>query len=231
LANFRLDRLIGRGGMAKVYYGWDLNLQRPAAIKLIDERIREDPSFRERFLREARAMAGWRHPHLPQVYQAGEENGIPYFAMEYIPGLDLARLLDTYRQRGELPPQNEVLRIGRAVAGALDYAHAHGSVHRDVKPANILVAQDGRIFLTDFGLVMHLEQGTTGDIFGSPHYIAPEQARSSALVVPQSDLYGLGVVLYELLTGSRPFDDPEPAAVAWKQVNEPPPPPRTSTHD
>jgi hypothetical protein len=120
-----------------------------------------------------------------------------------------------------------VLRIGRAVAGALDYAHAHGSVHRDVKPANILVAQDGRIFLTDFGLVMHLDQGTTGDIFGSPHYIAPEQARSSAAAVPQSDLYSMGVMLYEMLTGAVPFHDDSATALALKHLTEEPPRPRS----
>ncbi|MEJ2560140.1 MAG: serine/threonine-protein kinase [Anaerolineae bacterium] len=128
--------------------------------------------------------------------------------------------------RGELMPYGEVLRIGRAVANALAYAHRQGVVHRDVKPANVIVAGDGRIVLTDFGLAMDIEQGSLGEVFGSSHYIAPEQAHRSADAVPQSDLYSLGVILYEMLTGKVPFDDPSPTAVALQHLTLPPPPPR-----
>jgi serine/threonine protein kinase len=150
--------------------------------------------------------------------------------MEYVQA-DLGQLIHLYTQRGELLPYEDVIRIGRAVSEALDYAHERGAVHRDVKPSNVLVAQDGRILLTDFGLVMQVDKKTRGEVFGSPHYIAPEQARRSAGAVPQSDLYSLGVVLYELLVGRLPFDDPSPAALALKHIGEPPPPPRQLNPD
>jgi tRNA A-37 threonylcarbamoyl transferase component Bud32 len=226
LANYRIERLLGQGGMASVYYGVDLHLHRPAAIKVMAERYRDQEAYTQRFLREARAMASWRHPNIPQVYGAGVEGELSYYAMEYVEGPDLERLIRVYTRRGELMPLADVLRIGRAVAEALDYAHRRGVIHRDVKPSNVLVSQEGRILLTDFGLILQVEQGTHGEVFGSPHYIAPEQARSSAAAVPQSDLYSLGVMLYQLLVGVLPFDDPSPAALALKHVSQPPPPPR-----
>lgn len=146
--------------------------------------------------------------------------------MEFIQGWDLQRLIQAYASRGELMPQADVLRIGRAVADALDYAHLRGAIHRDVKPSNVLVSVDGRVLLTDFGLLLETGQGTRGEVFGSPHYIAPEQARSSAAAVPQSDLYSLGIMLYQLLVGVLPFDDVSPAALALKHVSQPPPAPR-----
>jgi serine/threonine protein kinase len=161
-----------------------------------------------------------------QVFYAGEDNGVFYFVMEYIDGMDLGRLLGQYVTDGELIPQSDILRIVRAVASALDYAHQRGVIHRDVKPANIMVSADGRIVLADFGLAMDIQQGTMGEIFGTPHYIAPEQARRSADAVPQSDLYSLGVILYEMLTGTVPFDDPSPASLALQHMTQPPPPPR-----
>jgi serine/threonine protein kinase len=212
--------------MASVYFGIDVQLQRPAAIKVIDDRYRGDTNYAERFVREARAMASWRHPNIPQVYQAGVDKGIYFYAMEYIHGMDLDQLSRRYTQQGELLLYEDVLMIGRAVAEALDYAHQKGAIHRDVKPSNILVAEDGRILLTDFGLVLHVDHGTRGEVFGSPHYIAPEQAFSSSGAVPQSDLYALGVILYELLVGKLPFDDPSPAALALKHISHEPPPPR-----
>ena len=226
LANYRIERLLGRGGMASVYFAVDIQLQRPAAVKVIAENYRSQPGYTGRFLREARAMASWRHPNLPQVYGAGSEGELTFFAMEYVQGLDLERLMREYARRGELAPYSDVLRVGRAVAEALDYAHLRGAIHRDVKPSNVLVSLDGRVLLTDFGLVLQTELGTRGEVFGSPQYIAPEQARSSAAAVPQSDLYSLGVILYQLLTGELPFDDPSPAALALKHVTQAPPPPR-----
>lgn len=227
LAGFRLERLLGHGGMASVYYGIDLQLERPVAVKVIAERFRGDPEYAERFVREARAMAAWRHANIPQIYQAGEHESISYYVMEYIEGMDLERLLKEYGRAGELPSYVDVLFIGRAIAQALDYAHSRGVIHRDVKPSNVLVSRDDRVFLTDFGLVLDLAQGTRGEVFGTPRYMSPEQARSSAAVVSQSDLYSLGIILYEMLTGSVPFDDPVPATLALKQITDPPPPPRT----
>ena len=221
LANYRVDRLIGRGGMAQVYYGWDVKLERPVAIKLIDVRYRDDPAYAERFVREARSVAKWRHENIVQIYYADDQDGLYYFAMEFIEGLSLRELLSQYAIEGELMPHDDVLRIGRAIAGALDYAHQRDVIHRDVKPANVMVAGDGRVILTDFGLAMDVQQGSLGEVFGSSHYVAPEQARRSADAVSQSDLYALGVVLYEVLTGVVPFDDPSPTSVAVQHLTQP----------
>jgi serine/threonine protein kinase len=226
LANFRIERLLGRGGMAKVYYGWDVKLERPVAVKVIDERYRYDLAYTKRFVREARAVATWNHPNILQIYHAGDENGIYYFAMEYVRGLDLGQINQRYANAGELLPLADVLRVGRAVASALDYAHLRGVIHRDVKPSNVLVSDDDRIVLADFGLALTVSQGTIGEVFGSPHYISPEQARNSAETVPQSDLYSLGVMLYEMLVGVLPFDDPSPASLALMHLTQEPPAPR-----
>lgn len=231
LANFRLERVLGRGGMAQVYYGWDVKLQRPVAVKVIDARFRDNPAYAKRFVHEAQAVATWRHENIAQVYYADEKDNLYYFAMEYIDGMDLAQLLTRFGARDELLPQPDVLQIGRAVASALDYAHAKGVVHRDVKPSNVLMGRDGRIVLTDFGLALDVQQGSVGEVFGSAHYIAPEQARRSSDAIPQSDLYSLGILLYEMLTGIVPFDDPSPTAVALQHITQPPPAPRTINPD
>lgn len=226
LANFRIERVIGRGGMATVYYGWDVKLERPVAIKMIDARFRDNPAYAQRFVNEARTVATWYHENISQVYYADDEEGLYYFVMEYIRGLDLGQLLEKYSTSGELMPHADVLRIGRAVARALDFAHKRGVIHRDVKPANVMISEDGRVVLTDFGLAMDVAQGTSGEVFGSPQYVSPEQARNSAKAVPQSDLYSFGVMLYEMLTGTLPFDDPSPTALAMQHLLQPPPPPR-----
>lgn len=226
LANFRLERVLGRGGMAQVYYGLDVNLQRPVAVKVIDARFRDNPAYAKRFVREAQAVATWRHEAIAQIYYADIEGGLYYFAMEYIDGLDLGQVLTRYAVKGELIPQADVLRIGKALASALDYAHAKSVVHRDVKPSNVIIARDDRVVLTDFGLALDVQQGSVGEVFGSAHYIAPEQARRSSDAIPQSDLYSLGILLYEMLTGVVPFDDPSPTAVALQHITQPPPAPR-----
>jgi len=223
IKNFRIERLLGRGGMARVYYAWDLNLDRPAAIKFIDTQEQPDPNYVKRLLIEAKSIARWRHENIVQVYSADSQDGMYYFAMEFIDGVDLAGLLEEYAAEGKLISEEDILRIGWAVAHALDYAHQHGVIHRDVKPANVLIAKDGRIVLTDFGLALDVTQGTVGLVFGTPHYISPEQAVSSANVVPQSDLYSLGIILYEMLTGAVPFNDPSPISLAIQHINEAPP--------
>jgi serine/threonine-protein kinase len=227
LANFRVERALGRGGMAQVYYGQDTKLKRPVAIKVIDARYRGNPAYAQRFVREAQTIATWRHEHIIQIHYADDEDGFYYFVMEYVDGQDLGQLLAQYTAQGKLLPPTEVLRIGRAVASALDYAHQRGVIHRDVKPSNVLVAKDGRIVLADFGLALDVEQGSLGEVFGSANYISPEQARHSADAIPQSDLYSLGIILYEMLTGRVPFDDPSATTVAVQHLTLPPPPPRT----
>lgn len=227
LANFRIERLIGRGGMAEVYYGMDVKLQRPVAIKVFDAETSAQQSQAHRFLQEARMMAQWRHNHIIQIYYAGDETGLFYYVMEFVDGYDLASIMTVYAEKKELMPFPDVLRIGEAVASALDYAHSKSVIHRDVKPANILIATDGRVVLGDFGLALNLSDKSRGEVFGSPHYISPEQARRSSGAVPQSDLYSLGVILYEMLTGATPFDDPSPATLALQHITETPPPPRS----
>ncbi len=226
LGNFLIERLVGSGGMAQVYYGWDVVLERPVAIKVIAHRFRHNQSYTERFLREARAVARWRHEHIVHIYYAGEEDGLYYLAMEYVDGSDLAQVLAAYRAERRLPPHGEVVRIGRDIASALDFAHDRGIIHRDVKPSNVLITAEGRVLLSDFGLVLDRQEGSSGEVLGSPGYVAPEQALRSASAVPQSDLYSLAVILYEMLVGRLPFDDPSPTALALQHVTEPPPPPR-----
>jgi serine/threonine protein kinase len=231
LANFRIERVIGRGGMATVYYGWDIKLERPVAIKVVDARYRSDAAYAQRFVNEARSVATWFHENILQVHYADDEDGLYYFVMEYVRGLDLGELLQKYTEVGEMMPHEDTLRIGRAVARALDFAHTRGVIHRDVKPSNVMISEDGRVALTDFGLAMDVAQGTSGEVFGSPHYVSPEQARSSAKALPQSDLYSLGVMLYEMLTGSVPFDDPSPTTLAVQHLIQPPPSPRERNPD
>ncbi len=172
-------------------------------------------------------MARWRHENIIQIYYADDQDGLYFYAMEYIDGQDLATILASYAAQGELMPAAEVLRVTWAVASALDYAHKNGVIHRDVKPSNVLVANDGRIVLGDFGLALDMQEGSSGEAFGTPHYISPEQARRSSDVVPQSDLYSLGVILFEMLTGVVPFDDPSPTSIALQHITQPPPAPRT----
>lgn len=227
LANYRIERMLKHGGMASVYYGWDIQLERPVAIKLIDARYRDRPGYAERFLREARAVATWHHENILQVYYADNEDGLYFYVMEYIRGLDLSQLISHYSRDNELIPQVDAIRIGRACASALDYAHKKGVIHRDVKPSNLLLSEEGRVVLGDFGIAMEVSQGTMGKVFGSPQYMAPEQARNSADAVSQSDLYSLGIILYEMLTGSLPFDDPSPTSLALQHITQEPPAPRS----
>jgi len=225
LANFRVESLLGRGGMARVYYGTDVALQRPVAIKVLTEALRDQEDYNRRFVDEARMVATWRHENIIQVYYAGEEDGLAYFVMEYIDGTSLDSRMVELSTQGSKMPHAEVLEIGWAVASALDYAHGHGVIHRDIKPGNVLIARDGRVVLTDFGLALDTAQGSMGQVFGSPHYISPEQARRSADAVPQSDLYSLGVMLFEMLVGQLPFDDPSSTSIAVMHISEEPPRP------
>ena len=172
-------------------------------------------------------MAKWRHENIVQIYYADDESGFYYYAMEYVDGHDLATILSFYAEDSELMPIPDIIRIGRSVAAALDYAHREGVIHRDVKPSNVMVARDGRVMLGDFGMALEIQGGSLGEAFGTPHYMSPEQARRSSDAIPQSDLYSLGVILYEILTGLVPFNDPSPASVALQHITQQPPLPRT----
>ncbi len=227
LSNFVIERSLARGGMAQVYYGQDVKLQRPVAIKVIDARYRSDPTYAKRFIREARTIARWRHENIIQVYYADDQDGLYYYVMEYVDGEDLASLISEHATKGKLLPASEVLRIGGAISNALDYAHMHGVIHRDVKPSNVFMSDDNRVVLGDFGLALEMQHGSSGEVFGTPHYISPEQVRRSSDATPKSDLYSLGVILYEMLTGVVPFDDLSPTSVALQHITQEPPKPRS----
>ncbi len=212
--------------MARVYKGYDDKLDRYAAVKVIEPMLMvgdDEQEYRERFQREARAIARLNHPHIVSVFQFGAIDTSYYMAMNFVEGRDLRQVLIDYNNRDERLAQAQVMRIVKDIAGALDYAHANGVIHRDVKPSNIMVMDDGHAVLTDFGLALNAQEGTIGNTFGSVHYIAPEQAVSSAQAVPQSDLYALGVVIYEMLTGRVPFEDASAMSIALKHISDPPP--------
>lgn len=227
LGDYKIVDVIGHGGMGRVYRGYDEKLQRYAAVKVFDAKgviDAEMDEYRERFQREARSVARLRHPNIVDVYQFNQTGTLYYMAMTLVEGRDLRTVLKEHVSAGTRLNREEMLRIISDVASALDYAHAEGVIHRDVKPSNIMIMADGHAMLTDFGLALNVPEGTIGTTFGSVHYIAPEQAMNSAMAVPQSDLYSLGVVLYEILTGKVPFDDPSAMSVALKHLSDPPPP-------
>jgi serine/threonine-protein kinase len=187
------------------------------------EQMSKDPEFRARFLQEARAAASFSHPNVVDVLDYGDEDGTPYIVMELVDGEDLRTRL---AREGRLAPE-EVARIGAGVARGLSVAHRRGLIHRDIKPANILIDADGTPKLTDFGIVRALGTATQtkdGTTLGSVHYLSPEQVQGTT-VDPRSDIYSLGVVLYEAATGERPFDDDAPAAIAVRRLSEMPRPP------
>lgn len=228
LGSYEILEAIGEGGMARIYKGFHAELNRYTAIKVVNWGLQEDPEFTERFRREAQAIAILRHPNIVQIFDFGKHTSGYFMVMEFIDGSDLQVQLREYRDRQELLPKDKVIRVIRDVAAALDYAHSRGVIHRDVKPSNIMITREGQPILTDFGLVMlpaHKSQATIGNTFGTPHYVAPEQAISSAAAVAASDIYSLGVILYEMTTGQLPFDDDSPLSVALKHISDPPPAP------
>lgn len=235
LGDYMIVEMLGQGGMAHVYKGYDANLDRYAAVKVILQNTvagDDEKEYQQRFQNEARSIARLSHPRIVSVYQFGQAEDLMYYmAMKFVDGHDLRQILKEYIKRGKRMSTDYILQIIRHIADALDYAHIQGVIHRDVKPSNIMVTQDGHAVLTDFGLALNTNEGTLGNTFGSVHYIAPEQAVSSKQASPQSDLYSLGVVVYELLTGKVPFDDVSAMSVALKHISDPPPPPSNINPD
>lgn len=213
---YRLLELIGEGGMALVYKAECSLLCRIVAIKILRPQFASDAEFVERFRREARSAASLSHPNVVSIYDVGQDEGLDYIVMEYIPG---STLKDIIKHEAPLSV-DRALNITRQIAEALNHAHQRNIIHRDIKPHNILVTPDGRIKVTDFGIARAVSAGSltqTGEVMGSVQYLSPEQARGGA-VGPQSDLYSLGCVLYELLTGSVPFTGDTPISIAFQHL-------------
>jgi eukaryotic-like serine/threonine-protein kinase len=218
---YELEELVGHGGMSSVYKAHDSLLERNVALKVLHEQYNADEEFVERFKREARSVAQLQHPNIVTVIDRGEEDGRQYIVFEYIDGENLK---EHVVKKGRLDV-GEALEIGAEVARALAFAHQHGLVHRDVKPQNVLLNGDGRAKVTDFGIARSVDvegMTSTGMVLGTSNYIAPEQA-SGQPVDAYTDVYALGVVLYELLAGEVPFPGESFVAVAMKHVHEPPP--------
>ena len=214
---YRVLRRIGAGGMADVWLADDEHLQRRVALKILHRRFAQDREFVERFRREAESAAGLHHPNIVAVFDRGEVEGTYYIAMQYLEGRSLKQLIDV-----GLTPEQSVYLIRQVLEGAR-FAHRHGVVHRDLKPQNVIVDDEGKAVVTDFGIaragVSEITQ--TGSVMGTPHYLSPEQAQGEE-VTPVSDLYSIGVMLYEALTGRVPFEGESAVAVAMKQVSQTP---------
>jgi serine/threonine-protein kinase len=219
---YRIQRKLGAGGMADVYLAEDQELGRRVAIKILNGRHANDDQFIERFRREAKNAAALNHPNIVSIYDRGEAEDTYYIAMEYLDGRTLKELIVS---RGAAP-MNVAIEYARQILSALRFAHRHGIVHRDIKPHNVLVDGEGRVKVTDFGIARAgtSQMTETGSIVGTAQYLSPEQAKGGE-VDPRSDLYSLGVVLYELLTGKTPFDGETPVEIAMKHLSTAPKPP------
>ena len=225
LADFRIEDVVGRGGMGVVYRAVQLSLGRPVALKLIAPHLADDEGFRERFFRESRLAASIDHPHIVPVYGAGEEDGVAYIAMRFVEGVNLREEITA---SGRVEPRRAA-RLVQQVGSALDSAHERGLVHRDVKPANVLISRHGgseHVYLTDFGVTKRRASThsvtDTGEFVGTLDYVAPEQLRGEA-VDGRADIYSLGGVLYHCLTGEVPFPGEDELATMWAHASDPPP--------
>jgi serine/threonine protein kinase len=239
IGNVRIEKLLARGGMAEVYLGSHLNLERPVAVKLLHSYIEEEPLLLERFRREAKVVAGLRHPNIVQIYDFDTVDGHPYIVMEYLKGPTLATYLRHLHQRKKRIPPDQVARLLTELSIALDYAHKQGVVHRDIKPGNILLynktedipldkplTEAVEAVITDFGLVRIMNtasQTASGTVSGTPAYMSPEQARGDP-TDHRTDIYSLGIVLYEMLAGRVPFEADSTLTILHMQIHTTPPP-------
>jgi serine/threonine-protein kinase len=227
---YELEELVGTGGMSSVFRAHDRLLDRKVALKVLHQQYTDDEEYVERFRREARSVASLSHPNIVTVIDRGEHEGRQFIVFEYVDGENLKRLIE---RRGPAPVAT-ALELGAQIARGLSFAHQQGLVHRDVKPQNVLLNGDGQAKVTDFGIARSLDMQhgmtQTGTVLGTSDYIAPEQAQGQR-VDEHTDIYSLGVVLYELLTNEVPFPGENFVAVAMRHINEPPPPIRDKRPD
>lgn len=220
IGRYEIKSELGRGGMATVYRAYDPSFDREVAIKVLPREFLHNPQFLDRFQREIKTIAQLEHPAIVSVYDVGEHDGIPFFVMRFMPGGSLSDMIKKGRFSLE-----DTARIVERLASALSYAHRKGFIHRDLKPDNILFNEDGYPFISDFGIAKFAEAHTnlTGSgIIGTPAYMSPEQATGDALDL-RSDVYGLGVIVYQMLTGQQPYNADTPMGVAIKHVTDPVP--------
>lgn len=226
VGQYRIERPLGQGGMASVYLAYHERLDRHVAIKVMRANLLDDESFTTRFTREAQIVARLEHPHIVPIYDFSTHEGQPYLVMKYIEGITLKERM----VRGHMS-YHDISAVMTAVASALDYAHHKGVLHRDVKPSNIVITHDSVPYLTDFGLARLVRAGestmSVDMLLGTPHYLSPEQARGQKDLDGRADIYSLGIVLYELLTGRVPFLSDSTYAIIHDHINTPPPAPRT----
>ena len=239
IGNVRIEKLLARGGMAEVYLGSHLNLERPVAVKFLHSFVEEEPLLLERFRREAKVVAGLRHPNIVQIFDFNTVDGHPFIVMEYLKGPTLATYLRYLHQRKKRIPPDQVARLLNELSIALEYAHKQGVVHRDIKPGNIMLhsktddipldrplTDDVDAVITDFGLVRIMNAATqtaSGTVSGTPAYMSPEQARGDP-TDHRTDIYSLGIVLYEMLAGRVPFEADSTLTVLHMQIHTTPPP-------
>jgi Serine/threonine protein kinase len=218
--NYEILKLIGTGGMSKVYLAQDINNSSLSALKIIDEKLLSDPEYLKRFSREIQISKNLTHPNIVSLIDYGNEGNTYYIIFEYIQGITLDKYLKTHK-----PTIKEIEGISLQILEGLSYAHSKGIIHRDIKPQNILITKDNHVKITDFGIAKAISSATittTGAFIGSPAYISPEQAKGDKEIDYRSDIYSFGIVLYEMLSGSVPFSADTPWGLITKHINVPP---------